>query len=988
LQLFCIGQWTEEARSSLPLTEAAHSASRPSSSSPLVALLHAHRAKRVVERPKSRPGDTGIELTDQTLTEASSSLESSLKAALVTIGARLPAALQSSEPSPLYSRTMAGNSRVPFAPGARPIEPTFSEPDVRSVNRAGDGETTGPLRLVGHLPALKFRHISAAKATRRVLVVTNIGQVFGAGANAHGALGLGPDAPLLVSQPVAVPLFVSRRHTVIKVACGTQHSMFLTGEGRLFASGRATYGRLGVEIGHAMESSRLRDAREDSRSDGLELHKGVLVDKEEEDDMARFGGVRVRRSAVHSDKVDHATTPIEVPVPPLPDDEILLAGFERPGEDRLSRGAKSRAVPKYDRESRRIWVDVDAGDRFTVAVSASSEETGPGANVGEAFVTYLARQGLTPAPRLVYSWGDGSGGRLGLSRERDAFKPMLVEKFARFDHRELLGEVESVCCGVTHTLALTSSRRVFAWGDGGGDGRLGLGSMGVAWEPEVVVFDGSLSHAGGEVSPMSRRTTGPSSEVKQPRIRLIAAGAKHSLASAVDGALYAWGHGSRLGVPGWDVRTDALSPVRLNPPGSPLDGVEVRAIAAGAFHSAVVLSDGRLFTWGEARGNSLGFFDGDDRIEPEEVACLNGPAFSKGNRVENEGDLERIVTQARMVAKEREAAAAAVAASRGLNMGQPLAARRRRAGRSRKDSDEDERGSVRQKRRGGGRGVESVMGKSRAGGNSGVAGALRHVVRDDGASRVDRASSFLSGGGTGGGGVTRALREGGGPALGPEVTAGGIAVPTSTSTSHASEVAAILLRASQNRRPGSELGHHGDENQAVVHLCACGYGYTAAVLNVQLSVTVAEKIAERLDEKERTAMEEEARARQLEERSRRKLQQRLMDDDDDDDDEGEAYEGERSTEIRHKSSVADSRRKEPPAQPEGATSETASREQPPTVIIDLREDLESVRPQREATSTASSARHGIWNDQPVVQETKTSSIGPGIQAPSRQQYYE
>ena len=158
-------------------------------------------------------------------------------------------------------------------------------------------------------------------------------------------------------------------------------------------------------------------------------------------------------------------------------------------------------------------------------------------------------------------------------------------------------------------------------------------------------------------TPRGGLPPGKAADPKEPKVKVVAAGARHSLALTLDGVLFAWGHGARLGAPGWDLRADASVPVRVNGSGTRLEGVNIASISAGAAHSALVDIQGRMYTWGEARGNALGFFDGADRPEPAAVDCLNGPAFALGDRVGDRGELERIVAQARQRAREAEEAA-------------------------------------------------------------------------------------------------------------------------------------------------------------------------------------------------------------------------------------------------------------------------------------------------------------------------------------------
>ena len=74
---------------------------------------------------------------------------------------------------------------------------------------------------------------------------------------------------------------------------------------------------------------------------------------------------------------------------------------------------------------------------------------------------------LTASGQL-YTWGNNSKGQLGLGRNSDmVFSPSLVESLTGVP-------VAGVTCGGNHTLVVTRSGAVYAWGSNN-HGQLGLG---------------------------------------------------------------------------------------------------------------------------------------------------------------------------------------------------------------------------------------------------------------------------------------------------------------------------------------------------------------------------------------------------------------------------------------------------------------------------------------------------------------------------------
>ncbi|KAI5683720.1 hypothetical protein M9H77_04948 [Catharanthus roseus] len=78
----------------------------------------------------------------------------------------------------------------------------------------------------------------------------------------------------------------------------------------------------------------------------------------------------------------------------------------------------------------------------------------------------------------VFSWGDGSGGRLGHGIETDICNPKLIDSLSGLS-------IESVACGEYHTCAITDSGNLYSWVDGTHNfGLLGHGTGISHWTPK------------------------------------------------------------------------------------------------------------------------------------------------------------------------------------------------------------------------------------------------------------------------------------------------------------------------------------------------------------------------------------------------------------------------------------------------------------------------------------------------------------------------
>ncbi len=209
-------------------------------------------------------------------------------------------------------------------------------------------------------------------------------------------------------------------------------------------------------------------------------------------------------------------------------------------------------------------VDVDAGHWHTLALSSAGE---------------------------VYAWGDNSGGQLGAGTTDEQDGPVAIQVGG--------GQtVTRVSGGGMHSLALTRSGAVYAWGDNS-YGQLGDGTTKARTRPVAV---------------------------RLPNLAVfvqVAALANASLALAADGRVFAWGDnafgqlgdGTTVGRP---LPVQALLPSRL----------EICEISGGSVHALALDTDGGLHTWGHCHAAQRGASVLGDRSVPVQVGTPAGMAFA------------------------------------------------------------------------------------------------------------------------------------------------------------------------------------------------------------------------------------------------------------------------------------------------------------------------------------------------------------------------
>ncbi|KAL5981104.1 hypothetical protein ACLOJK_029024 [Asimina triloba] len=200
----------------------------------------------------------------------------------------------------------------------------------------------------------------------------------------------------------------------------------------------------------------------------------------------------------------------------------------------------------------------------------------------------------------VYIWGEGTGdGVLGggtndfetfSATKVDALLPKTLESAVVLD-------AHSIACGSRHAALVTKQGEVFSWGEESG-GRLGHGFKADVPRPKLI---DALSGIAFE---------------------LVACGEYHTCAVTLSGDLYTWGDGIlNRGLLGHRNEVSHWIPKKVC---GQMEGLHVSSISCGPWHTAIVTSAGRLFTFGDGTFGALGHGDRNIICMPREVASLKG----------------------------------------------------------------------------------------------------------------------------------------------------------------------------------------------------------------------------------------------------------------------------------------------------------------------------------------------------------------------------
>ncbi|KAF9606604.1 hypothetical protein IFM89_026951 [Coptis chinensis] len=237
-----------------------------------------------------------------------------------------------------------------------------------------------------------------------------------------------------------------------------------------------------------------------------------------------------------------------------------------------------------DRANMQLRSSTGDGFRLSVSSAPSSSSQGSGPDDIESLGD-------------VYVWGEvWSDGSLaeGFPKSFPSKVDVLLPKPLESD---VVLDVHQIACGVRHAALVTRQGEVFTWGEESG-GRLGHGIDKDFSRPYLVEF------------------------LAVNNVDYVACGEYHTCAVSMAGDLFTWGDGTHnAGLLGHGTNVSHWIPKRVS---GPLEGRQVLSVACGTWHTALVTSNGKLFTFGDGTFGVLGHGNRETIALPREVESLTG----------------------------------------------------------------------------------------------------------------------------------------------------------------------------------------------------------------------------------------------------------------------------------------------------------------------------------------------------------------------------
>eukprot|EP00164_Ancoracysta_twista_P014131 GFYU01022881.1.p1 GENE.GFYU01022881.1~~GFYU01022881.1.p1 ORF type:complete len:970 (-),score=233.91 GFYU01022881.1:90-2999(-) len=195
----------------------------------------------------------------------------------------------------------------------------------------------------------------------------------------------------------------------------------------------------------------------------------------------------------------------------------------------------------------------------------------------------------------VFAWGKGDEGQLGHGGDIESPDAVPANEGApSIVHGLFSATIIEVRAGKNHTLALSDLGHIYSWGRGN-EGQLGHGSLDSEWTPRRIQSAG----------------------VHDVRFAKIAAGVNVSAGLTEGGEVYIWGATNFIGSRTYSFQS---TPFRIEE----FKSEPVVDVDCGHRHFAAVTNMGNLYTWGSGEYGKLGHGDEKDQPFPRPVFHFGG----------------------------------------------------------------------------------------------------------------------------------------------------------------------------------------------------------------------------------------------------------------------------------------------------------------------------------------------------------------------------
>jgi alpha-tubulin suppressor-like RCC1 family protein len=195
----------------------------------------------------------------------------------------------------------------------------------------------------------------------------------------------------------------------------------------------------------------------------------------------------------------------------------------------------------------------------------------------------------------IWTFGKGDYGQLGHGDQANRVRPMQI----LMKNGNPFSNVRSVSCGSAHTAMILADGTIWTFGRGG-QGRLGHGDQANQyWPKQIMGFN---------------------------NVRGVSCGTEHTAMILADGTIWTFGRGANGRLGHGDEENQVRPKQIVDENGKPFSNV--RSVSCGGGHTGMILTDGTIWTFGEGIEGQLGHGDRANHSRPKQIVDENGLPFS------------------------------------------------------------------------------------------------------------------------------------------------------------------------------------------------------------------------------------------------------------------------------------------------------------------------------------------------------------------------
>ncbi|QWB99420.1 DUF5011 domain-containing protein [Mycoplasmatota bacterium] len=438
--------------------------------------------------------------------------------------------------------------------------------------------------------------------SKHTIVVTHNNEVFTWGANEFGELGNGSLVAGYEPNNITDYFSLQQDEEVELVRAGYLFSYLLTTHGRVFSWGYNMYGQLGSgDIINKLVPTEITNnfpLSIDEKITDIKLGQSFVLALTSNGNLYTWG--QNGDGQLGNNSYDDSVVPINI-----------TSNFPLTSQEKIINidAGSSHAVALTSENNLFSWGDNfsgQLGDGTNISKSSPINITSHlnldindyivDIELGSLHSTVLTNDGQ------VFSWGKNYSGQLGDGNDVDRNTPFnITDIFSLYNEES--EEIRNIYVGDTHSLAITSLERVFAWGNNS-NGQLGNGNQ-VSYYYPIEITDSYGFSRGISIDKVSL-------------------GGAFSTVITSDDNLYVWGQNTQnqLGIYDIDLinypTKYLFNEVQVNTPEGVLSEAFMK-VSTGYNFSVGLTNTNKVFTWGNNSGYELGDGTTNDSHTPIDI---------------------------------------------------------------------------------------------------------------------------------------------------------------------------------------------------------------------------------------------------------------------------------------------------------------------------------------------------------------------------------